>query len=192
MTFQTGDPGDPAEASVRELLSTYSTVLAELRRRDLIRTNDSPLGGLAETLALRTYGGTLAVNSAKSYDLITADGLRMQVKARRADRDDRRSQGFSAFRSWDFDTALFLLFDAADYSLVWAKLLTSEATQALGRRSEHTNSTTILTRQVATHGADVTAHLAGIYDALSDEDHPPTLSTSDAGTQGTSGASPRT
>ncbi len=161
------DSFDPACATVRQLLSTYSDVIAELRRREIVRTNDSPLGGLAETLAQRAYGGTLATNSAKSYDLITGGGLRLQVKARRVQRSDRRSQKFSAFRSWDFDAALFLLFDADDYSLVWARELTRDETQELVIYSTHTNSSTLTTRQVAGIGADVSALLAATYDGLS-------------------------
>ncbi len=101
--------------------------------RGVVRTRNSPLGDLAETIALRAYGGSLAANSEKSYDLTTAQGRRIQVKARLVDPADRRSQNFSAFRSWNFDAALFLLFDSASYDLLWARELTVEETKAIGR-----------------------------------------------------------
>ena len=54
----------------------------------------------------------LAPNSEKSYDLTTPDGRRVQVKGRLFNPADSRSQTFSAFRSFDFDEALFRLFEA--------------------------------------------------------------------------------
>jgi hypothetical protein len=92
-------PFDPAALTVRQLLASSVAVIDELLRRGLIRTRNSPLGDLAESLALRAYGGELAPNSEKSFDLGTADGRRLQVKARLVRLDDKRSQTFSAFRS---------------------------------------------------------------------------------------------
>jgi len=159
-------PFEPEDLSVRQLLASYLAVLDELLRRGLVRTRNSPLGDIAETLALRAYGGALAPNSEKSYDLLTADDRRIQVKARLVDPRDTRSQMFSAFRSWSFDSALFLLFDASTYDLIWARELTREETEVIGRRVEHTNSTAILVRGVATSGTDVTERLAAAYDRI--------------------------
>jgi len=159
-------PFQPANLSVRELLASYVSVLDELRRRDLIRTRNSPLGDLAESLALRAYGGALAPNSEKSYDLLTPDGRRIQVKARTVDVTDRRTQNFSALRSWDFDTALFLLFDAATYGLTWARELTRAETKALARADEHTASSRIIVRDVAVAGRDVTTIVGAAYERI--------------------------
>jgi hypothetical protein len=156
----------PQELTIRQLLASYVAVLDELLRRGVVRTRNSPLGDLAETIALRVYGGTLAPNSEKSYDLTTPNGRRIQVKARLVDPADRRSQNFSAFRSFDFDDALFLLFDATSYDLIWARELTSEMTQAIGRRVKHTNSSAIVVRNVAVAGLDVTATVRSAYDSI--------------------------
>lgn len=166
MTPTPQPPFNPATSSVRELLTGYAATLAELRARGVVRTNNPPVGDLAETLALRTYGGTLEKNSAKSYDLVTDDGTTVQVKARVLDRADKSSQTFSAFRSFTFDVALFLLFDAATYDLVWARELTTIEAEALGRHVEHTNSTAILIRRVTTVGADVTDKVTAAYDRI--------------------------
>jgi hypothetical protein len=69
-------------ASPRELLATHERLLGELRRRNVVRTNDAPSGQYAEWLAQQILGGELAPNSVKSFDLITATGERIQVKAR--------------------------------------------------------------------------------------------------------------
>jgi hypothetical protein len=159
-------PFDPATLSVRQLLASYVAILDELLRRGLVRTRNSPLGDLAESLAVRAYGGSLAPNSEKSYDLVAAGGRRIQVKARTVRADDKRTQNFSAVRSWDFDAALFLLFDAATYDLVWARELDRDETQSLGRRVEHTNSSAVLVRDVAHAGADVTDLVRAAYDRI--------------------------
>jgi hypothetical protein len=163
---QVQPPFDPADLTVRQLLASSVAVVDELLRRELIRTRNAPLGDLAESLALRTYGGTLAPNSEKSYDLLTPDGTRVQVKARVLQPNDTRSQTSSAVRSWDFDLALFLLFDAGTYDLTWARELTDDEAEPLGRRVEHTNSWAVLVRQVENAGTDVTERLADAYDRL--------------------------
>ncbi|MFL0361246.1 DUF6998 domain-containing protein [Curtobacterium flaccumfaciens] len=170
-----GDPAEavalpfhPQELTVRQLLASQVAVLDELLHRGVVRTRNSPLGDLAETIALRAYGGTLAPNSEKSYDLTTSQGRRIQVKARLVDPADRRAQNFSAFRSFDFDDALFLLFDATSYDLIWARQLTSEETEAIGRRVEHTNSSAIVVRNVAAAGIDVSTAVRAAYDSIDD------------------------
>lgn len=161
-------PFDPRALSVRQLLASGVAIIDELLRRGVVRTRNSPLGDLAETIALRAYGGTLAANSEKSYDLTTAQGRRIQVKARLVDPADRRSQNFSAFRSWNFDAALFLLFDSASYDLLWARELTVEETKAIARRVEHTNSSAIVIRHVAAAGIDVTEPVRAAYSNIDD------------------------
>jgi len=163
-------PFDPTALSIRQLLAASVAVVDELLRRGLVRTRNAPLGDLAETIALRAYGGVLAPNSEKSYDLLSDDGKRVQVKARLVDPADRRSQPFSAFRSWDFDIALFVLFDSRTYDIIWARELTSAETHELGRRVEHTNSSAVLVRQVAPAGRDVTRALIAAFDGLDEPD----------------------
>jgi hypothetical protein len=70
------------DVSPRELLAGYEALLRELRRREVVRTNDAPSGQYAEWLAQRAFGGVLAPNSVKSCDLTTDAERRLQVKAR--------------------------------------------------------------------------------------------------------------
>lgn len=46
------------ELTVGELLGTYSRVLVELRLRNLVRTNNAPIGDLAEYVAAGVYEGS--------------------------------------------------------------------------------------------------------------------------------------
>jgi len=161
-------PFDPDELTVRELLAGYAAILASLRARGIVRTANAPVADLAEIVALRAYGGELAANSQRSFDLLTADNCSVQVKARVIARDDKRSHGFSAVRSWDFDIAVFLVFDLS-YELVWARELTSAEARGTARRVEHTNSSLITLRSVLSAGRDVTPLLAAVYSQI---DHP--------------------
>ena len=107
--------------SIPDLLGRYAAILYELRARGVVRTRNAPLGDYAEYLAARVYSGVLAANSVKSYDLLSADGRRVQVKARTVGSDTHPGAVFSAFRSFDFDVAVLVTFDSSTYALQWAR-----------------------------------------------------------------------
>src|SRR5437773_1504497 len=92
--------------TVGELLSCSRAILAELRRRGVIRSGNAPAGDYAELLVQRATDGDLAPNSQRSWDVETPQGERLQVKARVV--TNPRITGerqLSVFRSWDFDAA---------------------------------------------------------------------------------------
>ena len=157
---------DASRLTVRQLLAAYVSILDELIHRGLIRTRNPPLGDLAEHLVWKAYGGTLADNSAKSYDVTDADGRRIQVKARAIELTNKRSQAFSAIRSWGFDLVVFVNVDSANYDIVWARELTVEEAQSLGRRRELTNSSAVMVSSVLRLGTDVTEKIRAAYSAL--------------------------
>jgi hypothetical protein len=148
MTRSTGLLEGPAlaAASPRELLATYESILVELRQREVVRTNDAPAGQYAEWLACRTLGGTLAANSVKSYDLTTDAQERIQVKARVVRNTAKAGERqLSPFRSFDFDAALVILFDAS-YDVLRAVMLTPESIRAHARQSTHVNGWIVIAR----------------------------------------------
>lgn len=98
--------------SVKDLLLLEARVVKELRRRDLVRTNNKPLGDIAEYVVWLARGGVLEPNSTKSHDITTASGHRIQVKAM-ANRAAGAGARFSPFRSAGYHTAVFLVFDSA-------------------------------------------------------------------------------
>ena len=126
-------------ASELELLVTHESILAELRRRGVVRTNDAPLGQWAEGLAHRKLGGTLEPNSKKGFDLVTLEGRKIQVKARLVRDVKKRSERLlSVFRSFDFDDCLVLLFDQK-YEVRNAVLLSAKVVAERARMSKHVN-----------------------------------------------------
>jgi hypothetical protein len=132
------------EGSVGELLSLSRAILAELRRRGVIRSGNAPAGDYAELLVLRAAGGELAPNSQQSWDVLTSESERLQVKARVVtDPKVRGERQLSVFRSWDFDAAVVVLFD--DAFRVWrAARLSVEALKAAARFSEHVRGYRVL------------------------------------------------
>jgi hypothetical protein len=81
-----------------ELLALHVQILDELKARGVTRTNNLPTGDYAERLVHDTLGGKLEPNSAKGWDLVTSDGTKVQVKARRCNAKGTHG-GFGALRS---------------------------------------------------------------------------------------------
>lgn len=145
-----------AGVSTAELLGRYAEILAELRSHGVVRTGNAPLGDYAEHVALRVYGGELAPNSAKSFDILSAHGRRIQVKARTLSPTTSPSAVFSAFRSFDFDVASFAVFDAVTYRLMWAREMSPEQVESRSRWSEHIRGRLLRISIVEREGVDVT------------------------------------
>lgn len=158
-----GSSGRPlAGISTPVLLGRYAEILAELRTRGVVRTGNAPLGDYAEYVALDVYGGALAPNSAKSYDLTAADGRRVQVKARALRRGASRSAVFSVFRSFDFDVASLLVVDAGSYGLLWAREMTPQQIEGAARWSSHVNGHLLRIQTAEQLGMDVTSAYADV------------------------------
>lgn len=126
-----------ADLSVGELLAFSRRILAELRRRGVIRSGNAPAGDYAELLVQLATGGELAPGSQRSWDVLTADGERLQVKARVVTGANVRGERqLSVFRSWDFDAVVIVLFD--DEFRVWrAARLPVELLEKQSRFVEH-------------------------------------------------------
>lgn len=73
---------DLSTLSESGLFSLYRAILSELKDRGVIRTENAPVGDYAEYLVATALGGQLAPNSEKSWDVLTKDGEKLQVKAR--------------------------------------------------------------------------------------------------------------
>jgi len=148
-----------------QLLGDYARILSELRARGVVRTSNAPLGDYAEYVALSVYGGELAPNSAKSFDLTASDGRTVQVKARTLSQTTSPSAVFSVFRSFDFDVASLLVLDSRSYALLWAREMTPEAVRNAARWSPHVNGHLLRMSVAERDGTDVTARYAAVMNA---------------------------
>ena len=68
------DPELETETTVGELLSGYANIIAELRRRGVVRSANAPAGDYAKWLCAHALNATLVDNfSVKSHDLVLPD-----------------------------------------------------------------------------------------------------------------------
>lgn len=151
---------DLSELTARELLEHIEDAMRELIRRGVVRSRNAPLGDVAERIVLIARGGRLEPNSTKSHDVTTPDERRIQVKARIMSGSGGK---FSQFRSFDFDTAIFLTFDPQTLDIAYARELTSDEVTANGSRSGWTNATTLTGGRVRGLGRDVSEEMRAAY-----------------------------
>jgi hypothetical protein len=127
----------PAE----DLLRWQARLTAELRRRNITRSDNAPAGDLAEALFCRAFGWLQAPNSVKSYDATDPDGLRYQIKSRR-DMGRAGNREVSALRGLDaagFDVLAVVLFTPA-YGIQRAALIPHKLVLQTARYRSHTNA----------------------------------------------------
>jgi hypothetical protein len=139
---------DVRSLTVRQLLRLSAQIVTELNRRGVVRSRNPPAGDLAEHLVARAYQGELAAPSVKSWDVQAGD-RKLQVKCRLVDRDDRRSQSFSPFRSWEFGACVFIAFDCYTYDVVRAVEIPVETVKALAREISWVRGHRVDVHQVA-------------------------------------------
>lgn len=161
---------DVTPRSTLELLRAYGAILDELRRRDVVRSANSPISDLAEVLFCRAFGWTRAGGSAAGYDATDAAGVRYQIKARRLTRGAGGRQ-LSAIRNLDrepFDHLAAVLFDA-DFTVYRAALIPLSVVKKRVRHSVHTNSHVLNLRDdvwLESGVADVTEAICVVANAL--------------------------
>lgn len=169
------DPLTPLTGlSVGDLLATYANVLSELHTRNLIRTNNAPIGDLAEYCAATVYDGLLAPNSEKGFDLTTHDNHRVQVKVRQIRPGGSKSAVFSPMRSFGFDICVFIVIDSATNRVVAAREWNADEVQEHGSFKKHTNGTSVTLSQVLSknaRGVDRSADFAAAWLGLMATSH---------------------
>lgn len=103
----------PDALTVKQLLQYYVDILAELKKRNIVRTANSPLGDYAEWLVAQKLNLTLSGNSTAGYDARDSAGTRYQIKSRRV-HSANRSRQLSPIRNLDgqhFDYLIAVIFN---------------------------------------------------------------------------------
>lgn len=136
------------QQTVAGLLSGYARILAELRDRGVVRSNNAPAGDYAEWLCASALDATLVENfSVKSYDLTLSDGRRIQVKARVVSDPPKPDQlQTSPFRSWEFDLAALVLLRDSDYKVVRGMLVPMDVVRSQATYRRHVNGSIAMMR----------------------------------------------
>ncbi len=115
---------DLGELKSIELLRLQASATAELKRREIVRTNNNPLGDYTEWLVANVMDLELTSNSEAGYDAISKQGLKFQIKGRRIT-PERPSRQLSAIRNYaekDFDWLIAMIFDK-DFNILNAYIM---------------------------------------------------------------------
>ena len=102
---------------------------AELCQRDVIRTNNNPVGDIAEAIVHGHYGGERASFSQAGWDVLTPEGERIQVKAARNTPTNKRTN-LSPIRDREYDSVVAVLFDE-DFQITDALKVSREVAEEL-------------------------------------------------------------
>lgn len=150
--------------TTRELLARWAAIMRELRARDVIRTQNNPIGDIAEAVVAAHYDGARGSFSQAGWDVITPSGERLQVKALRQTGAQTR-RNLSPIRDRDYEAVIIVIFDE-DFRVTEGLRLTRETVEALFPHREHVNGRIItVTGRLRAHPDVELVHLS---DALLD------------------------
>lgn len=148
MTWNTDDALPDLEVlSVPELIQLYRRTLYELHDREVVQTLDNLTGGLAELLVSIAYGGELAPNSQKGYDVL-AGREQLQVKARALPYPDVGSNTTGTVGPGHYDKMIVVLFNPADLSVAIASELTPAVVEAKKTRKNRLTPNRVLMEEL--------------------------------------------
>jgi hypothetical protein len=127
--------------SVRDLLRQHASAMDELRRREILRTQNNPVGDYAEWLVSIALGLRLVGNSSKGFDALSADGeQRVQIKGRRITAGNPSRQ-LGVVRNIDanpFDMLVAVIFDEV-FEVVEAVTMPLHLIATYGKYRPHVN-----------------------------------------------------
>ena len=132
-------PQNLKRRSTKRLLADWSAIMRELRRREAVRSGNSPTGDLAEAMVAAHYGVKPMPNSTPGYDLVFRK-KRIQVKSRRRTERSRPSH-YGVIRNLDedpFDVLVVVNLDE-DFVVESAYRMPIEVVHDLARYSSHSN-----------------------------------------------------
>jgi hypothetical protein len=101
---------DPATRTTPELLGDWAAIMRALRDRDVVRTNNNPVGDIAEAIVAEHFGGERGSFSQAGWDVRTPAGERIQVKAMRMT-DTTKRRNLSPIRDRDYDSVVVVILD---------------------------------------------------------------------------------
>lgn len=132
-----------------ELLGLWASLMAELNRRGVVRSDNNPIGDYCEFLVAAHYEVEPEGNSNAGYDVKTRQGERIQVKGRRLRPDGRKPPHFSGVRNLDaarppFDSLIGLLLNR-DFSVAEAWKIPVDRVRDHAVYRAHTNSWSLRT-----------------------------------------------
>lgn len=102
---------DPSHRTTGQLLQDWTAVMRELRARDVLRTNNNPVGDIAEVIVAAHYGGERGGFSQAGWDVKMPSGERIQVKGIRVIGNGKAGRSLSPIRDSGYDAVVVVVFD---------------------------------------------------------------------------------
>ena len=128
---------DPAQRTTRELLADWAAIMRQLRARNVIRTNNNPIGDIAEAIVAAHYKGERGSFSQAGWDVRLTDETKLQVKALRLTGASGR-RNLSPIRDTDYDAVIVVIFDE-DFRVTEALRLERATVEQLFPHRAHVN-----------------------------------------------------
>ncbi len=119
--------------------------MRELRVRDVIRTNNNPVGDIAEAIVAAHYQGERGSFVQAGWDVKTPEGERIQVKAMRTTPTTKR-RNLSPIRDTDYDSVVVVIFDE-DFRVIEGLKLARKVVEDLFPHRAHVNGRIITVTQ---------------------------------------------
>lgn len=131
---------DYTKLTESELLQAHAGVIEELQRRGVVRTRNNPIGDYTEWLVCEHLSLTIQPNSMKSCDGIDSNGIRYQIKGRRAESGTAPVQ-FSVIRNYEkngFDFLIVVIYNS-DYTIRFAAKIPHAVLPEISKYRRHVN-----------------------------------------------------
>lgn len=131
---------DLSQLSTVELMQLNQDTLAELERREVIRTRNNPVSEYTEWLVSTRMGMALAPASTKGYDATASDGRKVQIKSRKNNAKNK-SMILGIIRNYElnqFDDLIAIIYHE-DFSIRYALQIPHELVKIYGRFNQHQN-----------------------------------------------------
>jgi hypothetical protein len=126
--------------SIKQLLQTHSSIIEELKSRNVLRTRNNPVADFSEWLIAKSLRLTLEGNSKAGYDAIDKKKIRYQIKGRRIVPENKSTQ-LGVIRNLDkknFDYLIGIIFDN-DYTALYAAKIPHFIVSKFAKFSKHQN-----------------------------------------------------
>ena len=131
---------DLAAMSNLELLQTHGAVIAELRRRKVVKTKNNPIGDYTEWLVCDRLGLEIQGNNQAAFDAVDPqNGDRYQIKGRRSRGNSVQFSPIRRIENHEFDFVVAVVFHE-DYTIRLAFRISYAAVIQLVRYQAYTNS----------------------------------------------------
>lgn len=143
-----------------ELLQTHGAVIAKLRHRKVVKTENNPIGDYTEWLVCNRLGLQVQGNSKAGFDAVDPQGVRYQIKGRRSSLNSVQFSPIRNFEKRNFAFVVAVIFNM-DYSIRLAVKIAYDAVPELARYRAYINGhILILTDQaVELDGVEDISHL---------------------------------